>query len=91
LYRDVYYTDAYRNRAIDVPARLKSNEYFVVGDNSPVSKDSRSWTDKTVLTGELLLGKPLAVHLPSRKQRIRIGGWETEIRIPEISRMRYIH
>ena len=91
LFRDVYYSDDVGRRAIDGPAQLKSNEYFVLGDNSPVSKDSRSWTDKTVLTNELLLGKPLVVHLPSRKKRIRIGGWQTEIRIPEFSRMRYIH
>jgi hypothetical protein len=44
-----------------------------------------------VLTKELFLGKPLVVHLPSRKKRIQIGGWQTEIRIPEFSRMRYIH
>jgi signal peptidase I len=90
LFRDVYYSDDVGRRAIDSPSQLKSNEYFVLGDNSPVSKDSRSWTDETVLTGDLLLGKPLVVHLPSRKQRIRIAGWETEIRIPEFSRMRYI-
>ncbi len=91
LFRDVYYSDDVGRRAIDGPAQLKSNEYFVLGDNSPVSKDSRSWTETTVLTNELLLGKPLVVHLPSRKKRIQIGGWQTEIRIPEFSRMRYIH
>jgi signal peptidase I len=91
LFRDVYYSDDVGRRAIDRPTRLKPYEYFVLGDNSPISKDSRSWTDKTLLTGELLLGKPLVVHLPSRKKRIRIGGWETEIRIPEFSRIRYIH
>jgi signal peptidase I len=91
LFRDVYYSDAFKRRAINRPDQLKSNEYFVLGDNSPVSQDSRSWTETTVLTKELFLGKPLVVHLPSRKKRIQIGGWQTEIRIPEFSRMRYIH
>lgn len=91
LFRDVYYTDDVGRRAIDQPVQLKANQYFVLGDNSPVSKDSRSWSGRTHLTNGMFLGKPLVVHLPSRKQRIRIGGWQTEIRIPEISRIRYIH
>jgi signal peptidase I len=91
LYRDVYYTDDVGRRAVDAPVQLKGNEYFVLGDNSPVSKDSRSWSDKIALTNDMFLGKPLVVHLPSRKQRIRVGGWQREIRIPEFSRIRYIH
>jgi hypothetical protein len=91
LFRDVYYSDTAGRRAIDRPVQLRANEYFVLGDNSPVSQDSRSWANQTVLTHELLLGKPLFVHLPSRKKKIRLGGLETEIRIPELSRMRYIH
>ena len=91
LFRDVYYSDTVGRRAIDRPVHLRANVYFVLGDNSPVSQDSRSWNNQTVLTHDLLLGKPLVVHLPSRKKKIRIGELETEIRIPELSRMRYIH
>jgi signal peptidase I len=91
LFRDVYYTDDGGRRAVDGPLQLKPDEFFVLGDNSPVSKDSRSWSKTTVLTAEMLLGKPLAVHLPSKKRQIQIGDWQTEIRIPEISRIRYIH
>ena len=90
LFRDVYYTEDGGRRAVDSAFQLKPDEYFVLGDNSPVSKDSRSWSSSTVLTGEMLLGKPLAVHLPSKKRQFQIGGWQTEIRIPEISRIRYI-
>ena len=90
LFRDVYYTDDTGRRAVDAPLHLRPNEYFVLGDNSPVSKDSRSWPERTRLTREMFLGKPLVVHLPSRKQRLQIGGWQTEIRIPEFSRIRYI-
>ena len=91
LFRDVYYTEDSGRRAVNAPVTLSANEYFVLGDNSPVSKDSRSWSERTHLTDELFLGKPLVVHLPSRNQRIRVGSWQTEIRIPEISRVRYIH
>jgi hypothetical protein len=91
LFRDVYYTDDVGRRAVDAPVQLDSNEYFVLGDNSPVSKDSRSWSEHTALTGDMFLGKPLLVHLPSRKRRVQVGRWQTEIRIPEFSRIRYIH
>ena len=91
LFRDVYYTDDMGPRGVAEPVSLRTNEYFVLGDNSPVSKDSRSWTNNTVLTGELLLGKPLFVHLPSANKKVRFAGKEFEIRIPEFSRMRYIH
>jgi len=91
LFRDVYYTDDPGRRGVDGPVELKSNQYFVLGDNSPVSKDSRSWADRVVLTGDMFLGKPMVVHLPSRKQRLKLWGWQTEIRIPEFSRIRYIY
>ncbi|MBS0264357.1 MAG: hypothetical protein JSS02_20640, partial [Planctomycetes bacterium] len=91
LFRDVYYTQSTGQRGCTVPVTLRANEYFVLGDNSPVSHDSRYWGEDLELTQDLLLGKPLVVHLPSRKKRIQIGSWETEIRIPEPSRIRYIH
>ncbi|MFN7805075.1 MAG: S26 family signal peptidase [Planctomycetaceae bacterium] len=91
LYRDVYYTDKPGERGVIRPLTLGPDEFFVLGDNSPVSRDSRCWTDGLVLHRDLLLGKPLVVHLPSRRHRLQLGGWQTEIRIPDPSRIRYIH
>ena len=91
LYRDVYYTNNVGERGVSRPLTLGPEELFVLGDNSPVSRDSRCWTDGLVLHRDLLLGKPLVVHLPSRRHRIQLGGWQTEVRIPEPSRIRYIH
>jgi signal peptidase I len=91
LFRDVYYTDDAGRRAADAPVQLNSNEYFVLGDNSPVSKDSRGWSANTTLTDEMFLGKPVLVQYPSRNRRIQVGRWQTEIRIPEFSKIRYIH
>lgn len=90
LFRDVYYTSGDGRRFAGRPQRLRDDEFFVLGDNSPVSRDSRSWGAETVLEADMFLGKPLIVHLPSRKTRLRVGGWQGEIRIPELSRIRYI-
>jgi len=90
LFRDVYYTSGDGRRFAGRPQRLRDDEFFVLGDNSPVSRDSRSWGTDTVLEADMFLGKPLIVHLPSRKTRLRVGGWQGEIRIPELSRIRYI-
>lgn len=92
LFRDVYYTsgDGTGDRDRGERRRLGGDEYFVLGDNSPVSKDSRSWPEGALLGRELFVGKPLVVHLPSRRARFRIGSWQTEIRIPDLSRIRYI-
>lgn len=57
LWRDVYYTEAGVRGAGD-RRRLAADEYFVLGDNSPISRDSRYWRP-AALRAKLLLGKPL--------------------------------
>ncbi len=90
LYRDVYYTRGWGRNGVDSPYTLGDDEYFVLGDNSPVSLDSRSWADGAV-SGRLLIGKPFLVHLPSRPGKIRFGSRYAHFRIPDFSRIRYIH
>ncbi|MGQ0634501.1 MAG: signal peptidase I [Planctomycetaceae bacterium] len=90
LYRDVHYTVGDPEGRTPPRYQLGPDQYFVLGDNSPVSRDSRVWPAGVAVTSELLLGKPLAVHLPSRRTRLKVGSWQTEIRIPEPSRIRYI-
>ncbi|WP_437230477.1 signal peptidase I [Planctomicrobium sp. SH661] len=87
LYRDVYYTsrpDKEHSRFI-----LSESEFFVLGDNSPVSVDSRVWTEPGVPRGSLI-GKPLVVHLPSRSSRVKWGGKTQDVRVPDFSRVRWI-
>lgn len=69
VYRDVYYTraiDLHARWGSDQPYRLGSDEYFVLGDNSPVSEDSRFWGDRPGVPAKLLYGRPFLVHFSSR-------------------------
>lgn len=90
LYRDVHYTPGRRTNAVNSPCMVEPGKYFVQGDNSPVSSDSRNWPDPFV-PHHLLIGKPFVVHLPSKPGKLAIGGVELPIRIPDLRRIRYIH
>jgi type IV secretory pathway protease TraF len=89
VYRDIYYTRGQGRNAVDRPIELGPDEFFVLGDNSPVSNDGRSWPEGTIKRSQLI-GKPLVVHLPSRPGRVSFGGYTRYIRIPDFSRIRYI-
>lgn len=91
LFRDVYYTPTVRGA--EHPEKttypLGSDQFFVLGDNSPVSVDSRAWDDPAV-PRTALIGKPLVVHLPSRSRRINWNGKPHDLRLPDFSRARLV-
>lgn len=89
LDRDIFYRDGPGQNGTRTAWRLGADEYFVLGDNSPVSLDSRSWSLPAV-PRHLLVGRPLLVHLPSRPWQLRLGDSVVQIRIPDFSRIRYI-
>ncbi len=67
------------------PCRLKADEYFVVGDNVPVSEDSRSWPNGPGLRANLLVGKPFLVYFPHRRTN-----WGVQLQVPRWEKIRYI-
>jgi len=86
--RDIYYTQPIDSRwAIDSAYPLGSDEYFVLGDNSPLSDDSRMWELGPAVPANMLVGRPLFVHLPSRL-------WDVgsiTLQVPDFSKVRAIH
>jgi signal peptidase I len=58
LLRDVFYTQLSSDHGTMLPRKLRPGEYFVLGDNSPISQDSRHGDDQ-VLYDKYILGKPL--------------------------------
>ncbi|MBL8848280.1 MAG: hypothetical protein JNG89_01290 [Planctomycetaceae bacterium] len=86
LYRDIYYTPPPGGAQTFM---LQEGEYFVLGDNSSVSVDSRHW-QRPGVPESALIGKPLFVHLPSRPLRLEWGGKVRQIRVPDFERIRYI-
>ncbi len=89
IYRDVYYTHpiGWDSRwAEDKPVHLGENEYFVLGDNSSISEDSRTWPGRPSVVDNLLIGKPLMILFPAKS--IQIGPWQFQV--PDPRRIGYI-
>ena len=89
VYRDVYYTGppGLDGRwGLDEPVRLGKDEYFVLGDNSTISRDSRTWPEGPAVPARLLIGRPFVVHFPSRP--IDLGRWHFQV--PDPGEIRYI-
>lgn len=89
VHRDIHYTEGAGRNAVAEEFQLDDEEYFVLGDNSPVSFDSRSWQEGAI-TRDHFIGKPVLVHLPSSPRALKIGDSNYLIRVPEFSKIRFV-
>ncbi len=101
IFRDIHYTESnHSGRAMEgSPFTLGKDEFFVLGDNSPNSEDSRWWARRGmgnngvgyrrgIVPREYLMGKALFVYWPCG---FRASGKSGIAFIPNIGRMRFIY
>lgn len=88
LARDVFYRPQ-GDHAVGVPCELGENEYFMLGDNSGNSDDSRTWRVPGVSEADIF-GKPFLLHQPSKRAKFGIGEREFEFLSVDWSRIRWI-
>ena len=86
VYRDVYYATPPGLPATTGPVRLGADEYFLLGDNAPVSDNSRSWPTRGVVDGTLLWAKPFVAIRPTLVE----GGKGGHFQVPNFHGIRYI-
>ena len=94
VYRDIYYTGMLANtpkqpHGLRSGVQLGVDEFFVLGDNSSVSNDSRFWSDGPVVRGSMFVGKPFLVHLPGELVPLKVFG-RSFCWVPDPRRIRYI-
>lgn len=89
LGRDIHYTH-YGEHGTRRPAELGPGEYYLLGDNSGNSQDSRKWPSPAVPEGAFI-GKPFLVHQPLRAGRVTVNGRERAFQTLDWSRVRWLH
>ena len=88
LHRDIFYRPTGAN-ATSQPLELGEGEYFMLGDNSANSDDSRSWQIPAVPRRNFL-GKPFLLHQPSRPAVWSVGGRRVEMQSIDWSRIHWM-
>jgi signal peptidase I len=93
--RDIFYRSSGRN-GVDSPVQLGADEYFMLGDNSANSEDSRAWylLERPNWSGGVpernFLGKPFLLHQPSGITHFSVVGQEYVFRWMDWSRARFL-
>jgi signal peptidase I len=89
LYRDIHYSRRGRQAVGIEPVRLGEEQYFVLGDNSANSEDSRFWPVGAVSEAQML-GPAFLVHLASRPLDWHWAGRLGQCQVPDLGRIRWI-
>ena len=91
LYRDIHYLGV---GSATKSWQLGPKEYFMMGDNTSNSHDSRVWTVNDVPTPGVpekdFIGKPFLIHQPMRLTRILFNDRERVFQTPDWTRMRWM-
>ncbi|MAE75321.1 MAG: signal peptidase I [Planctomycetes bacterium] len=66
ILHDFHYVDRPGGYACSEPYAIPKDHYFVLGDNSPNSTDSRKWGG---IPAEDIVGRPLAIGAPWKRRR----------------------
>ena len=103
IFRDIHYTAKVLRTGKPFKFKLEKDEFFVLGDNSPNSADSRMWAKKGIgidgkplyregiVPREYLVGKALFVYWPSGF-RLHLGRTKSRLAVvPNVGRMRFIY
>ncbi len=114
LWRDTHYTSLGNGRGLRLavgsgwgtegkPIWLRDEEYFMLGDNSSASKDSRLWTElghhvddrgEDIQLGtvphDLLIGRAFFVYWPSWQRTNAVPFLEGNKIVPDFGKMRWI-
>lgn len=88
LYRDIYYRPGDRHAGPE-PYQLGLDEYFLLGDNSANSDDSRSWQIPGVPERNFL-GKPFVLHQPNRPSQWGVAGRRVDAQAIDWDRIRWL-
>lgn len=88
LFRDVHYRTDGAN-GIDTPYELGPADYFVLGDNSANSRDSRVWKIPGVPRADFI-GKPFLIHQPLHLGRVSLNGQERTYTTLDWSRLKWV-
>jgi signal peptidase I len=88
LYRDIYYRPGDRHAGPE-PYQLGPDEYFMLGDNSSNSDDSRSWQIPGVPERNFL-GKPFLLHQPNRPAQWGVAGRRVDAQAIDWDRIRWL-
>ena len=94
LFRDIHYTDGsggeLHPHGVRDAVTLGPGEYFVLGDNSVNSYDSRCWKGGPVVRHTDLVGKAFLLHLPTRMTEWHQFGEKRALAVPDWSRMKLL-
>jgi signal peptidase I len=88
LFRDIHYRTDGRNTK-EPGCQLGPDEYFMLGDNSADSQDSREWKTPGVPAADFI-GKPFLIHQPMRVGKVTVNGQDRTFQTVDWARLRWL-